>query len=55
MLNPDDVESISVLKGPSATALYGSRGGNGVILVTTNKDRVAEPKCHTIATLLLKM
>lgn len=37
MLNPDDVESISVLKGPSATALYGSRGGNGVILVTTKK------------------
>ena len=28
MLNPDDIESISVLKGPSATALYGSRGGN---------------------------
>ncbi len=39
MLNPDDVESISVLKGPSATALYGSRGGNGVILVTTKKGR----------------
>lgn len=37
MLNPDDIESISVLKGPSATALYGSRGGNGVILVTTKK------------------
>ncbi len=37
MLNADDVESISVLKGPSATALYGSRGGNGVILVTTKK------------------
>lgn len=39
MLNPDDVESISVLKGPSATALYGSRGGNGVILVTTKKGQ----------------
>lgn len=37
MLNPDDIENISVLKGPSATALYGSRGGNGVILVTTKK------------------
>ncbi len=37
MLNQDDIESISVLKGPSATALYGSRGGNGVILVTTKK------------------
>lgn len=39
MLNPDDVESISVLKGPSATALYGSRGGNGVILVTTKQGK----------------
>ncbi|MCD8183389.1 MAG: SusC/RagA family TonB-linked outer membrane protein [Bacteroides sp.] len=39
MLNPDDVESISVLKGPSATALYGSRGGNGIILVTTKKGQ----------------
>ncbi|WP_062052654.1 SusC/RagA family TonB-linked outer membrane protein [Aquimarina longa] len=34
-INPDDVKSITVLKGPSATALYGSRGLNGVILVTT--------------------
>jgi TonB-dependent SusC/RagA subfamily outer membrane receptor len=34
-VSPDNVESISVLKGPSATALYGSRGQNGVILVTT--------------------
>ncbi len=34
-INPDDIESISVLKGPSAAALYGSRAGNGVILVTT--------------------
>ncbi|KAA9347956.1 SusC/RagA family TonB-linked outer membrane protein [Larkinella humicola] len=36
-LNPEDIESISVLKGPSAAALYGSRAGNGVILVTTKK------------------
>jgi len=36
-LNPDDIESISVLKGPAAAALYGSRAGNGVILVTTKK------------------
>ncbi len=34
-INPDNVASISVLKGPSATALYGSRGQNGVILITT--------------------
>ena len=36
-INPDDVESISVLKGPAASALYGSRAGNGVILITTKK------------------
>lgn len=36
-INPDDIESISVLKGPNAAALYGSRAGNGVLLVTTKK------------------
>ena len=34
-INPDDVESISVLKGPAATALYGSRAANGAIMITT--------------------
>lgn len=36
-INPDDIESINVLKGPAATALYGNRGANGVIMVTTKK------------------
>ncbi len=36
-LNPNDIETISVLKGQSATALYGSRGANGVVLVTLKK------------------
>ena len=36
-INPDDVASISVLKGPAASALYGSRAGHGVILITTKK------------------
>lgn len=36
-LNPDDIESITVLKGASAAALYGSRGGNGVINIITKK------------------
>lgn len=36
-LNPGDIENISVLKGPSAAALYGTRGANGVILITTKK------------------
>ncbi|KKN94162.1 hypothetical protein LCGC14_0189860 [marine sediment metagenome] len=38
-VNPDDIASISVLKGPSAAALYGSRGGNGVILITTKSGK----------------
>jgi iron complex outermembrane receptor protein len=38
-LNPDDIESIDVLKDASATAIYGSRGANGVILITTKKGR----------------
>ncbi|MDD6211340.1 MAG: SusC/RagA family TonB-linked outer membrane protein [Bacteroidales bacterium] len=36
-LNPDDIESISVLKGASASALYGSQAANGVVLITTKK------------------
>lgn len=36
-INPEDIESISVLKGPNAAALYGSRAGNGVIIITTKK------------------
>jgi TonB-linked SusC/RagA family outer membrane protein len=38
-INPDDIESLSVLKGPNAAAIYGSRGANGVILITTRKGR----------------
>ncbi len=38
-INPDDIESMSVLKGPNATALYGSRGANGVILITTKTGK----------------
>jgi TonB-linked SusC/RagA family outer membrane protein len=39
LLNPSDIESIEVLKDVSATAIYGSRGSNGVILITTKKGR----------------
>lgn len=43
-INPDDIENMSVLKGPAASALYGSRASHGVILITTkkaSKDKVA--------------
>ncbi|WP_290798699.1 SusC/RagA family TonB-linked outer membrane protein [Flavihumibacter sp. UBA7668] len=38
-INAEDIESMSILKGPSAAALYGSRAGNGVILITTKSGR----------------
>lgn len=42
LLNPSDIESIEVLKDVSATAIYGSRGSNGVILVNTKKGRTGK-------------
>lgn len=41
-LNPNDIESMSILKGPAAAALYGSRAGNGVILITTKTGKARE-------------
>ncbi|WP_289053437.1 SusC/RagA family TonB-linked outer membrane protein [Carboxylicivirga marina] len=41
-LNPDDIESMTVLKGPNAAALYGSRAANGVILITTKKGSTTD-------------
>jgi TonB-dependent SusC/RagA subfamily outer membrane receptor len=41
-LNPSDIESISVLKDADATAIYGSRGANGVILITTKKGKAGK-------------
>ena len=39
MLNPNDIETIDILKDASATAIYGSRGANGVVLITTKRGR----------------
>ncbi|MDR1500992.1 MAG: SusC/RagA family TonB-linked outer membrane protein [Prevotella sp.] len=41
-INPDDIESMSVLTGPSAAALYGYEGANGVVLITTKKGRAGK-------------
>ena len=38
-INPNDIESIEILKDADATAIYGSRGANGVVLITTKKGR----------------
>jgi TonB-dependent SusC/RagA subfamily outer membrane receptor len=42
-LNPNDIESVDILKDASATAIYGSRGANGVILITTNSSNLERP------------
>ena len=41
-INPQDIESFNVLKDASATAIYGSRGSNGVIIITTKKGRIGQ-------------
>ena len=46
-LNPEDIESVSILKGPSAAALYGSRAANGVVLITTKKGKNLSGKKKT--------
>lgn len=43
-INPEDIESMSVLTGASAAALYGNRGANGVILITTKKGTIGKPR-----------
>ncbi|MGK2861769.1 MAG: SusC/RagA family TonB-linked outer membrane protein [Chitinophagaceae bacterium] len=43
MLNPNDIETIDVLKDASATAIYGSRGSNGVVLIATKRGKTGKP------------
>ena len=43
-INPNDIESIEVLKDASATAIYGSRGANGVVMITTKRGRKGDDK-----------
>ncbi len=43
-LNPDDIESIEILKGPSAAALYGTAAANGVVQITTRRGRAGAPQ-----------
>ena len=49
-INPEDIESISVLKGPNAAALYGSRAANGVIVITTKHGANSGSKLRTALT-----
>lgn len=43
-INPEDIESVSILKGAGATVLYGSRAANGVVIITTKKGKSGKPK-----------
>lgn len=43
-INPDDIESVSILKGPTASALYGSRGSRGAIMITTKSGKTKKGK-----------
>ncbi|MEL6251683.1 MAG: TonB-dependent receptor [Bacteroidota bacterium] len=43
-INPDDIESIEILKDASAAAIYGSRGSNGVIIITTKRGKSGKPR-----------
>jgi len=45
-INPDDIESISILKDAAATSIYGARGGNGVILINTKKGRAGKTQIN---------
>ncbi len=45
-LDPSEIETISVLKDADASAIYGSRGANGVMLITTKKGKVGDPKIN---------
>ncbi len=45
-LNPSDISDIQILQGPSATAIYGSRGTNGVILITTKRGKAGDFKIN---------
>ena len=45
-LNPNDIESIEILKDASATSIYGARGANGVIIITTKHGQTARPRVH---------
>jgi TonB-linked SusC/RagA family outer membrane protein len=50
-INPNDIETINILQGPAATAIYGAAGGSGVVLITTKRGKSGDTKV-TLSTLL---
>lgn len=53
-INPDDIESINILKGASAAALYGSQAANGVIIITTKKGRAGKSRVEFSSNLTME-
>ncbi len=51
MISPDNIETMTVLKDASATAIYGSRASNGVIIITTKKGQAGKPQVNFSATM----
>ena len=54
-INPEDIENMSILKGPAASALYGSRAAAGVILITTKKGKEGNVEVNLSAKYLTSM
>ena len=54
-LNPEDIESITVLKDASATAVFGVRGANGVLLITTKRGAAGKPRINVNTSVSLQM
>lgn len=52
-LNPADIESVEILKDASATAIYGSRGANGVVIITTKRGKKGKPQVNFSSTIEL--
>lgn len=48
-INPEDIESIEVLKGPAAAASYGTGGANGVVLIKTKRGRISSEKANAVS------
>src|SRR2546422_6229548 len=47
-LNPNDVASIEILRGAAASSIYGSKGVNGVVIITTNRGKAGKPRANII-------
>src|SRR5207247_10909432 len=47
-LNPNDVASIEILRGAAASSIYGSKGVNGVVIITTNRGKAGKPRANLI-------